>query len=401
MSHELAKRLRVVAPSATLAMNARAAELRAKGVDVFAFGVGEPDFEPPSFILEGAVKAIQAGASKYTAVTGIAPLKKAICDASARLRGYAPTPDQVCVTVGAKHALFNLALALYETGDEVVIPAPYWVSYPEQVRMMGAEPVFVPATEAAGWRISPDDLRRALSPKTKAVIFCTPSNPTGAAYSAAEMTALLEVLRPHDCWIIVDEIYSQLVYDGFTHVSAATLAPDLRDRLVVVDGVAKTYAMTGWRIGWSIAPPGLTKAMDLVQGQSTTNATAAAQHAAVAALTGPQESVADMRAKFQLRRDVIVQGLNALPGIRCRTPEGAFYAFADFRTCYGIDWNGKVLANDEDVAFWLLDRAHVAAVPGGAFGAPGYLRLSYATSEERIRGGLEAIRRAMAEAKRP
>lgn len=406
MPRSLAQRLSAVAPSATLAMSARAAEMRARGIDVFAFGVGEPDFEPPKHVLEAAKKAVDSGCSKYTAVTGIAPLKKAICEATTRMRGWTPKPEEVCVTVGAKHALFNLALALFEPGDEVIIPAPYWVSYPEQVRIVGAKPVIVDTKEEEGWRMSPAALERALTSKTKAIIMCTPSNPTGAAYDAAHMRAILEVVRKHDCWLIVDEIYAELVYDGFEFASSAKLAPDLRDRMVIVDGVSKTYAMTGWRIGWSIAPAHLTKALDTVQGQSTTNASAVAQYAAVAALEGKLDDLYAMRATFQKRRDVMVNGLNAIPGVSCRTPEGAFYAFADVRGLYGIPWDGagaagdrpmhsRVLATDEDVAFWLLDRAHVAAVPGGAFGAPGYVRFSYAVSEDRIRAGLAAFRRAV------
>ena len=400
MPRTLASRLSAVAPSVTLEMNAKAQALRARGVDVYAFGVGEPDFEPPAHVAEAAKRAIETGASKYTAVTGIAPLKQAICDATDRRRGWRPTPDQVCVSVGAKHALFNLALALYEPGDEILIPAPYWVSYPEQVRIVGATPVIVETREEDGWRMSPAQLARALTPKTKAILLCTPSNPTGTAYDEARLRALLEVLRPHDCWIVVDEIYGELVYDGFQHVSVAKLAEEVlgaggRERVIIVDGVSKTYAMTGWRIGWSIAPKHVAKALDVVQGQSTTNASAVAQHAALAALNGPLDELLKMREIFQKRRDVMVAGLRAIPGVACRMPEGAFYAFADCRGLYGIQWNGRALASDEDVAMWLLDRAHVAAVPGGAFGAPGYVRFSYATSEERIRGGLAAFRAAV------
>jgi aspartate aminotransferase len=394
VSNSLAKRLEAVAPSVTLAMNAKAAELRATGVDVFAFGVGEPDFEPAPFVLEAAKKAIDKGVSKYTAVTGIAPLKQAICERTARLRGFTPTPDMVTVSVGAKHALFNLAVALFEPGDEVLLPAPCWVSYPEQARMMGATPVLVATDEAAGWRLRPEQLKKALTPKTKAIVLCTPSNPTGAAYREDELKALLDVLEAHDCWIIVDEIYSDLVYDGQTHASATKLAPNLVPRIILVDGVSKTYAMTGWRIGWSIAPKHLSKALDTVQGQSTTNATAVAQHAALAALTGPQDEVQKMRAAFQKRRDVMIDELNRVPGVKCRNPEGAFYAFADCRGLYGIEHRGKRLASDEDVAFWLLEAAHVASVPGGPFGAPGYVRFSYATSEDRIKAGVARIREA-------
>jgi aspartate aminotransferase len=374
-------------------MNARAMELKARGVDVFAFGVGEPDFEPPLAVLDAAKKAIDAGCSKYTAVTGIAPLKEAICDATEKARGWRPEPKNVCVSVGAKHVLFNLALALFEPGDEVVIPKPYWVTYPEQVRMMGATPVLLDTREEDGWRLSPEKLQRALTPRTKAVVLCTPSNPTGTAYTEEETRALCEVLRPHDCWLIVDEIYAELVYEGFHFVSAAKIAPDLRDRMVIVDGVSKTYAMTGWRIGWALAPAPLVKALDAVQGQSTTNASAVAQYAAAAAMRIPIADFARTRAEFERRRNAMVAGLGSIPGIRCRKPEGAFYAFADVRGLYGLDRDGKTIETDEDVAFWLLEKAHVAAVPGGGFGAPGYVRFSYAASEERIAGGIAAIRR--------
>ncbi|HEY1960400.1 MAG TPA: pyridoxal phosphate-dependent aminotransferase [Polyangiaceae bacterium] len=396
MPSGFAHRLSVVVPSVTLAVNAKAAALRAQGIDVFGFGVGEPDFDPPPFVLEAAKRAIDSGAHKYTAVTGIAPLKKAIADDHVKRRGQTIKPENVAVSVGAKHALFNLALALFEPGDEVIIPKPCWVSYPEQVRLVGAEPVLVDTREEDDWLLSAESLAKALSPKTKAIILCTPSNPTGAAYPEERTRELAEVLRKHDCWIIVDEIYAELVYDGFRHVSLAHVAPDLAARTIVVDGVSKTYAMTGWRIGWTIAPKAVIDAIDLVQGQSTTNAAAVAQHAAVAALTGPQDAVRAMQKKFEHRRGVMVEGLNKVPGIRCRMPEGAFYAFADCRGLYGHDFGGKKIASDDDVAFFLLEKAHVAAVPGGAFGAPGYVRFSYAASEERIAAGLESMRRAIA-----
>jgi aspartate aminotransferase len=379
-------------------MNARAMDLKARGADVFAFGVGEPDFEPPQPVLDAAKKAIDAGCSKYTAVTGIPSLKQAICDATEKSRGWRPEPKNVCVSIGAKHVLFNLALALYEPGDEVVIPKPYWVSYPEQVRIFGATPVLVDTREEEGWKLSAEALERALTPQTKAVILCSPSNPTGAAYTEEETRALCDVLRKHDCWLIVDEIYAELVYEGFRFVSAAKIAPDLRERMVVVDGVSKTFAMTGWRIGWALAPAPLIKALDMVQGQSTTNATAVAQHAAAAALRLPLEDFAATRAQFEKRRNAMVAGLASVPGIRCRKPEGAFYAFADVRGLYGLPWGDKIVATDEDVAFWLLERAHVAGVPGGGFGAPGYVRFSYAASEERIAAGIAAIRRVVDEA---
>ena len=403
MPHSLASRLDVIQPSVTLAMNARAAELRATGADVFAFGVGEPDFEPPALVLEAAKKALDGSVSKYTAVTGIPALKQAICARTTAVRGWTPKPSQVTVAIGAKHALFNLALALYEKGDEVIIPAPYWVSYPEQVKLVGAEPVVVQTDEASGFKMSPEAFAKAFTPRTKAVVLCTPSNPTGSAYTESELRALLDVWKKTDSWLIVDEIYADLVYDDFKQVSAASILSgdaDAMERLVIIDGVSKTYAMTGWRIGWSIAPDRLAKALDMIQGQSTTNATAIAQHAAVAALTGPQETVETMRLAFEKRRTVMVEGLRSIPGVKCRMPEGAFYAFADCRALYGLEYKGKAIASDEEVAFFLLEKAHVAAVPGGAFGAPGYVRFSYATSEERIQNGIAAIKRAIEGAKR-
>lgn len=403
MPSSFAKRLDVVQPSVTLAMNQRANEMASKGIDVIKFGVGEPDFEPPPFVFEGARAAMEGkgGVSKYTAVSGIPSLKQAICARTAEVRGWTPKPGQVTVSVGAKHALFNLAMALYEPGDEVVIPAPYWVSYPEQVKIAGAQPVFVETTEESGFKMTPAAFEKALSNKTKAVILCTPSNPTGGAYNADELGAIVDVWKKKsDAWLIVDEIYADLVYDGFKHVSAAKLAPDAMDRIVIIDGVSKTYAMTGWRIGWSIAPERLAKALDTVQGQSTTNASAIAQHAALAAITGPQGEVEKMRQQFEKRRNVMVEELCSIPGVKCRVPEGAFYAFADFRALYGIPYKGKPIASDEDIAFWMLEEAAVATVPGGAFGAPGYLRLSYATNEERIKKGIASIKEAMKKAGR-
>lgn len=393
----LAKRLDVVQPSATLAVSARAAKLRAEGKTIYGFGVGEPDFNTPQHICDAAKVAIDKGAHRYTAVTGTPELKKAIAEDSLRRRGVPCDPSQIVVGVGAKHVLFNLALALYEPGDEVVIPAPYWVSYPEQVRLCGADPVIIETREEDGFRVSAKMLQHALSPRTKAVILCTPSNPTGSAYPESEMRAICEVMAQTDAWLIVDEIYASLVYDGFKHVSALTLS-SAKDRIIVVDGVSKTYAMTGWRIGWSITPPHVAKVMDIVQSQSTTNATAIAQAAAVAALTGTQEPVEAMRKKFETRRDLMVARLEAIPGVKCRKPEGAFYAFADFRALLGrksSHGTGGVLTNDLEIAKFLLEESGCAAVPGSAFGAPGYLRFSYATSEETIEKGLAAAKAAV------
>lgn len=396
MPRDFAGRLSAVAPSATLAMGARAAKLRAEGHKVFPFSVGEPDFDTPVHIRDAAKAALDAGATHYTAVSGTAELKAAIGTATERDRGYRPQPSEIVVTCGAKHALFNVALALYQPGDEVVIPAPYWVSYPEQVRIVGATPVVVETREADGFRVTPEALAAVLTPRTKAIILCTPSNPTGAGYDETHLRAILDVVRKHDCWLVVDEIYGDLTYDGFRHVSVPAIAPDLRDRVIVIDGVSKTYAMTGWRIGWSIAPAALTKALDVVQSQSTTNAAAVSQAAAVAALLGPRDDVRAMRDAFARRRTRIVEGLRSLPGVSCRMPEGAFYAFPRVEGLLGRRAGDRVLATDVDVAEWLLETAHAATVPGSPFGAPGYLRFSYACSEGDIDAGIEAIRKAIA-----
>jgi aspartate aminotransferase len=392
----VAQRLSAVKPSATVAVAQRARELKAEGIDVLSFSVGEPDFDTPAYIREAAKKAIDAGATRYTAARGIIELRQAICEASAKRRaGVTYDPSEVVVSVGAKHTLFNLALALYDEGDEVLIPAPYWVSYPEQVRLAGANPVIVQTTEEEGFRMTPEALRAAITPKTKALILCSPSNPTGAAYTGEQLRALADVAAEHNFWIIVDEIYGQLVYGGFDQKSIAEVAPDLKDRIIIVDGVSKTFAMTGWRIGWMFAPEYVTKACEKIQGQATTNPSSVAQHAAIAALRGPWEPMEEMRQAFEARRSIIVEGLNAIDGISCGMPEGAFYAFANVQPLIGKQGGGKTLETDIDVAGYLLEEARCAVVPGTAFGAPGFVRISYAASNEMIREGLGRIGEAL------
>jgi len=392
----VAQRLSAVKPSATVAVAQRARELKAQGIDVLSFSVGEPDFDTPVHIREAAKKAIDSGATRYTAARGIVELREAICEASAKRRaGVTYDPSQVVVSVGAKHTLFNLALALYDEGDEVLIPAPYWVSYPEQVRLAGATPVIVQTTEEEGFRMTPEALRAAITPKTKALILCSPSNPTGAAYTGEQLRALADVAAERNFWIIVDEIYGQLVYGGFDQKSIAEVAPDLKDRIIIVDGVSKTFAMTGWRIGWMFAPEYVTKACEKIQGQATTNPSSIAQHAAIAALRGPWEPMEEMRQAFEARRSIIVEGLNAIDGISCGMPEGAFYAFANVQPLIGKQGGGKMLETDIDVAGYLLEEARCAVVPGTAFGAPGFVRISYAASNDMIREGLSRIGEAL------
>jgi aspartate aminotransferase len=330
-------------------------------------------------------------------VRGIKPLLEAIqADSKRRRGGIGHELSEIIVSVGAKHTLFNIALCAYEPGDEVVIPAPYWVSYPDQVRLAGATPRIVETHEADGFRLTPEALRGAINPKTKAIILCSPSNPTGSAYTADQLAALAKVLREGDYWIVVDEIYGQLVYDGFVQKSLLEVAPDLKSRLVIVDGASKTYAMTGWRVGWALAPAALCAEMDKIQSQSTTNPTAVAQHATVAALNGPREPIEAMREVFAARRRAMVSGLDAIDGIRCRAPEGAFYAFPNVSELIGKRDADRKIQDDVQLAMWLLEAARVAVVPGTAFGAPGYLRLSYATSQELIEEGVRRIAQATA-----
>lgn len=392
----VAERLSAVKPSATVAVAQRARELKAQGIDVLSFSVGEPDFDTPKYIREAAKKAIDSGATRYTAARGVPELREAICEVSAKRRvGVSYKPAECVVSVGAKHTLFNLALALYDEGDEVLIPAPYWVSYPEQVRLAGANPVIVQTNEADGFNMTPAALRAAITPKTKALILCSPSNPTGAAYSGEELRALADVAAEHNFWIIVDEIYGQLVYGDFEQKSIAEVAPELKDRIIIVDGVSKTFAMTGWRIGWMLGPEYVTKACEKIQSQATTNPSSVAQQAAVAALRGPWEPMEEMRQAFEARRGIIVDGLNAIDGISCGMPAGAFYAFANVKALIGRRGGGKTLETDIDFAGYLLEEARCAVVPGTAFGAPGYVRISYAASNEMIREGLNRMSEAV------
>jgi aspartate aminotransferase len=388
----LASRLSVVKPSATARLFQKTLDLRARGLPVLGFGVGEPDFDTPRHIIEAAQRALAEGATRYTSVRGILPLREAICDDSAARRGgVRHRPDQVVVSVGAKHSLFNLCFALLEPGDQAIVPTPCWVSYPEQCALAGAEPVLVETTLEDGFKLTPAALRAALTPRTKALFLCSPSNPTGAAYSAAELGALAEVLREHHCYVIVDEIYGALVYDGFVQHSLLDVAPDLAERLIIVDGVSKRFAMTGFRIGWALAPKHVADACEVIQSQTTTSPASVSQHAALAALRGDQAPVEAMRQAFERRRELTVSGLAAIPGLRCRKPEGAFYAFFDVRAFLGRELAGAFVADDADLAELLLERAGAAFVPGSAFCAPGHLRMSYAASEADIRLGLTRL----------
>jgi aspartate aminotransferase len=392
----LAARLELLKPSATASFHQRVVDLRTQGVDVLGFGVGEPDFDTLSHILEAAQRALLTGATRYTSVRGIAPLRRAIArDSAARRGGVSHDESEIVVSVGAKHSLFNLCFALLGPGDQALIPTPCWVSYPDQVKLAGAEPVLLETRAEDGYKLTPESLRRAITPQTRALFLCTPCNPTGAAYTEGELSALASVLREHSIWIVIDEIYAALVYHGFQQRSLLEVAPELRDRLIIVDGVSKRFAMTGFRIGWLLAPRAVAAACDTLQGQTTTSPATVTQYAALAALEGPLEPVEQMRLAFERRRDLTLSLLTPISGLSCRAPEGAFYLFIDVREQLGRTLHGRVLSDDIALAELLLDQARVAVVPGSAFEAPGHLRLSYAASDADLREGLARLARLL------
>ncbi len=392
---KLAARVGRIQPSPTMAMAARAKALAAQGIDVVDFGVGEPDFDTPDSIKEAAIAAIRAGFTKYTPPAGTDELKRAIVARLDADRGLHYQPSEIVVSCGAKHTLYNLAQALFEAGDEVIIPSPYWVSYPDQVLLNDATPVIVPTTEDHGFMLDPRRLEAAITPRTKALIVNSPSNPTGAGYTKAQLERLADVALRHRLIVISDEIYGQIVYDGFRHVSIASLSPEMKANTVVVDGVSKTYAMTGWRIGYAAGPAALMTAVATMQSQSTSNPASISQKAAVAALTGPRTSIERMVVEFAARRDEMVRRLAAMPGVTCFRPQGAFYAFPHVASYYGKRAGSTTVKDSNDLATYLIEEARIAVVAGAGFGADGYVRLSYATSLDRIRTGLDRMSAAL------
>ena len=385
-------------PSPTLAITSKVLELKRQGVDVIGLGAGEPDFDTPDFVKDAAIEAIRAGKTKYTNVDGTAELKDAIAAKFKRDNGLTYAANQISVNVGGKHTLFNALVATVDAGDEVIVPAPYWVSYPDVVQFAGGTPVFIAAGADQNYKITPEQLDAAITEKTKWVILNSPSNPTGAGYTRDELRALGKVLERHPhVWIFADDMYEHIVYPGFEFATIAEVNPTLYDRTLTVNGCSKAYAMTGWRIGYAAGAAWLIKAMAKLQSQSTSNPCSIAQAAAVAALNGDQSFLAERNAAFQRRRDLVVAELNAIPGITCPTPEGAFYVYPDISGLIGKTTPaGKRIETDEDFVGYLLEDARVAAVQGAAFGLSPAMRISYATSDELLAEACARIRSACA-----
>jgi len=391
MAATISKIIQALEPSATLAMAAKARELKAAGRTVYDFSVGEPDFTTPQHICDAAVKAMQEGHTHYTASGGIAELRSAVAKAYQKTHGLEYGPQQVVVSNGAKHSLHNAFTCLCDPGDEVIIPAPYWVSYAELVKLTGAKPVIVPTDEKNDFKLTPAQLRAACTSKTKILLLCSPSNPTGSMYGPEDLGALADVVLEKNLLVISDEIYERLVYGNHRFVSFATVRPGLQDRTITINGVSKAYAMTGWRIGWTLSPLNVAKAMDSLQSQETSNPSSVSQYAALAAVNGPQECVSDMLKEFAKRREYVQSRLAKLPQVTCPEMGGAFYAFFNIQAHLGRTYGGVPVNNSAEWCLQLLAQQGVATVMGSAFGAEGYARLSFATSLDVLEKGFDAI----------
>jgi len=397
MALRLANRLSSVAPSMTMKVTAKAAELRSQGVDVVSFSAGEPDFDTPVHIKDAAKRALDAGATKYTAVEGTPALRKAVAAWFAKAHGLDVPVGEVMVSAGAKQVIHNAFHALLDHGDEVILPAPCWVSYAEIAKLAGATPIPVLARPEDGFMANPDAIARAITPATRMIVLCSPSNPTGAVYDAITLRAIAALAIKHDLWLLTDDIYRSLCYGGATFVQPATFGPDIRKRTIIVDGVSKSYAMTGWRIGFCLAPAAVIEGMATLQGQCTTNAAAVSQAAALAAVEGPSVELETMRVEFDKRRQFMVRSLRAMPGVSCVEPQGAFYAFPDLSSFMGkTSPRGLRIEDDLSLCQYLIEDAKIAVVPGSAFFAPGFVRLSYATSQANIEKGLLRMASALA-----
>ena len=391
----LSNRAKSLKPSPTLAINAKAKSMLAQGIHVISFGAGEPDFDTPENIKQAAKKALDEGFTKYTPVGGIDELKDAIIKKFQRDSGLSYKRSEILVSCGGKHSFYNLAQAIFDQGDEVIIPAPYWVSYPPMVSLANATPVVVETTEKNEFKITPEALKKAITPKTKALIINSPSNPTGSAYTKKELEKIAEIALSKNVFVISDEIYEKIVYDGFKFTSIASLSEEMKKRTIIVHGVAKTYSMTGWRIGYTAGSEEIIAAMNNIQSQSTSNPTSISQKASVEALIGPQSEVEKMVSAFAQRRNYIVDRLNKMSGVSCYKPVGAFYVFPNFSPHYGKAYQGKKIENSTHLADYFLDVARVAVVPGVEFGADPFERLSFATSLENIKEGLDRIEEAV------
>jgi len=391
----IAKRAQAIKPSPTLATAAKAKAMKAQGIDVVDFGVGEPDFDTPDNVKQAGIKAIQSGFTKYTPAGGTDELKEAVIEKFKKDNSLVYDKSQIIISCGAKHSLYNIAEALFDPGDEVIIPAPYWVSYPDQVLLNDATPVIVETTEEEGFKLTARKLEKTITKKTKALVLNSPSNPTGLAYDKKTLEEIALVAVKNNIYVISDEIYEKLIYDGFQHISIASLTPEIKSLTIVVNGVSKSHAMTGWRIGYAAGPKDVITAMSNIQSQSTSNPASISQKAAVEALRGPQGFIQTMNVEFDKRRKYMVDRLNRLKGVSCLMPVGAFYAFPKISSLFGRRINGNVIKNSSDLAVYLLDEAKVALVSGDAFGADQYIRLSYATSMENIKKGIERIEEAV------
>lgn len=392
---KFAKRVQQIKPSPTMAMAAKAKAMLAKGISITDFGLGEPDFNTPAVAADAGIRAIQQGFTKYTPPSGTDELKEAICRKLKQENNLDYEKKEIIVSCGAKHTLYNIAQVLFEQGDEVIIPAPYWVSYPDQVLLNDATPIIVETREEDRFLMTPDQLKRAINPRTKAVILNYPSNPTGSAYTANHLEALAGVLLDAPVWIISDEIYEKFIYDGAAHTSIASLSSELKRKTLVVNGVSKAYAMTGWRIGYAAGPKEIIDAMGTVQSQSTSNPTSISQKAAAAALLGGNAFIKTMVEEFDQRRLFVVERLNQVRGIRCPRPAGSFYAFPNVKELMGTGYKGYRINHSADLASFLLEEGGISTIPGEAFGADGYLRFSYAVSREVLKEGLEKLKTAV------
>ncbi len=390
---ELSRRVKRMSPSPTMAITSKAKELRARGVDVIGFGAGEPDFDTPYHIKEAAKEAIDMGFTKYTPPAGIPELRRAVADKLEEENGIDYEPEQVVITDGAKQALFNLMMSVIDEGDEVIIPAPYWVTYPEQVKFAGGTPVFVETKEVKGFALTLEELKPAVTPKTKMVIICTPHNPTGSVIPKEELYRIGQFCAERGILIASDECYEYLTYDGFKHTSIASLSPEIKEVTVTINALSKAFSMTGWRVGYAAGPKEIIEAMIKINSQSISNVNSIAQKAAVAALTKPKDFLKEWLSAFDSRRRYMVEALNQIPGVSCLMPRGAFYAFPNVKELLKLG-NFK---DDWELADFLLERARIAVVPGSAFGSPGYLRLSYATSMDNIEEGLKRFKEAVEE----